>query len=230
MDPVQQITWFYDQAEGMAGTPGEIAANVERPREDLRGKYAAVERDAREYYAVLAEGAAGSLGARQNACATNRDVPPSAAAEPSGDLGRAILAAARRQFGQDYVWGGGDHYGPTSGGFDCSGLTMYAVYQATGGAVALGHQTNVQVNDPSLQKVAWEDRAPGDLLFFGAAGNYYHVSIYSGEHAGIPMHYEAQQDGVPVGEFPVPGASAAEVRRVRSNVEDQLSPGRDADQ
>ena len=30
------------------------------------------------------------------------------------------------------VWGGGSCSGPTSGGFDCSGLVSYAVCQVTG--------------------------------------------------------------------------------------------------
>lgn len=216
MDPAQQAKWFYDTAETTSGsTPGELAANVERPAEQYRGKYAQVEDEARDYYARLADGASGALGASAGQCGSTGKPGDGVPGDAHG-VGRAILAAAREQFGQPYVWGGGDHHGPTNGGFDCSGFTMYAVYQATNGEVALGHQTNVQVSDPQLEEVSWEDRQPGDLLFFGSPGDYYHVSIYSGEKDGTPMHYEAQQTGVDSGEYSVPGGKADAVRRVKT--------------
>ena len=34
---------------------------------------------------------------------------------------QGIVAAARRQLGKKYVWGGGGCNGPSKGGFDCSG-------------------------------------------------------------------------------------------------------------
>lgn len=44
--------------------------------------------------------------------------------------GPGIVAAADKMKGKPYVWGGGNIHGPTNGGFDCSGLTQYSVYQA----------------------------------------------------------------------------------------------------
>lgn len=44
--------------------------------------------------------------------------------------GPGIVAAAEKMKGKPYVWGGGNIHGPTNGGFDCSGLTQYSVYQA----------------------------------------------------------------------------------------------------
>lgn len=215
MDPAQQIGWFYDTAEGVPhDSPGQIAADVERPAAEYRGRYAEREAEAREYYAVLEEGASGTLGdIGAGNCASgsiggNGDVPP------NEQLGRLILAAAKEQFGLPYVWGGGDHHGATGGGFDCSGLTMYAVYQATNGEVAMAHQTNSQIVDPNVKKVAWEDRQPGDLLFFGSPADYHHVSIYSGTKDGVDMQYEAQTFGVPAGEYPVRMGEDIEVRRV----------------
>lgn len=214
MDPVQQIKWFYDTAENVPHTsPGQIAADVENPAKIYRGRYAEREPEAREYYEVLAEGASGTLGSSAAGAGCVRGGSGGPVPE-NEQLGRLILAAAREQFGSDYVWGGGDHYGPTGGGFDCSGLTMYAVFQATNGAVAMGHQTNVQIVDPNVQAVAWEDRQPGDLLFFGSPADYHHVSIYSGEENGVPMQYEAQTFGVPAGEYPVRFGEDIEVRRV----------------
>ena len=61
---------------------------------------------------------------------------------------------------------------------------MYAVAKATGGDVKLLHQTTLQMNDPNLEKITWENRRPGDLLYFGGPTDYHHVSIYSGEKDG----------------------------------------------
>jgi hypothetical protein len=56
-----------------------------------------------------------------------------------GGPGGKAVAAARKQIGMPYSWGGGGPHGPSYGigrgagtyGFDCSGLTEYAWYQAT---------------------------------------------------------------------------------------------------
>lgn len=56
-----------------------------------------------------------------------------------GGAGGKAVAAARKQVGLPYSWGGGGPHGPSYGigrgagtyGFDCSGLTEYAWYQAT---------------------------------------------------------------------------------------------------
>lgn len=213
MDPAQQINWFYDTAEGLsAPTPGQLAAAVERPREDLRYKYDLRAEEAKALYAEL-EGVdpdsivVGGVDNCDNESGVDRRA--AGAGLPNGDIGERILVAARSQFGLPYVWGGGDHNGPTSGGFDCSGLTMYAVYQATDGAVALNHFTGDQQADPQLETVSWADRQPGDLIFTPG-----HVAIYAGEIDGQEMMYEAQQTGVPVGAFPVRGGESATVRRV----------------
>lgn len=78
----------------------------------------------------------------------------------------------------------------------------------------MAHQTNSQIVDPNVKKVAWEDRQPGDLLFFGSPADYHHVSIYSGTKDGVDMQYEAQTFGVPAGEYPVRMGEDIEVRRV----------------
>src|SRR5690606_6148396 len=92
----------------------------------------------------------------------------------------ALIAAAASQLGKPYVWGGGNFEGPTGGGFDCSGLVLYAAYQASGGKIRLPHYTGYQIE---LGKgISWDDKAPGDLIFFGypGAGGPHHVAIYIG--------------------------------------------------
>lgn len=117
---------------------------------------------------------------------------------PAGDgsFGSAVLAAAVRWQGTPYSWGGGDTSGPTLGvaqgagtrGFDCSGLTLKAVYDASQGRITLPHSADLQARmgvavtagigsavDLSLLR-------PGDLVMFatslGAA--FDHVGVYAG--------------------------------------------------
>ena len=119
-------------------------------------------------------------------------------APPSGDLGAAIVAFAQDELGVPYVWGGGDYAGPTNGlvggpvvGFDCSGLALYAVYQASAGAVALPHYTGTQVQMGDAVFVGSGAAAlasalvqPGDLIYFDnvdpTQAGWDHVGIYVG--------------------------------------------------
>ena len=106
--------------------------------------------------------------------------------------GTGIVDIARTQLGVPYVWGGGNTNGPTRGGFDCSGFTVFAIYQATG--ITLPHLADAQARTtlgtpvtPSLAALA-----PGDVIAFSDSGgrNYQHVGIYIGSgqmiHAPIP--------------------------------------------
>ncbi len=78
-----------------------------------------------------------------------------------------VVGIAMSQLGTPYVWGGA-----APGGFDCSGLVMWAFAQV---GVSLPHSTyalyamGVPVSRDQLQ--------PGDLVFFDGVG---HVGIYIG--------------------------------------------------
>lgn len=91
-----------------------------------------------------------------------------------------FIKAAASQLGKPYVWGGGNFEGPTGGGFDCSGLVLYAAYQASGGRIRLPHYSGDQIH--AGQGIAWSDKQPGDLIFFSypGAGGPHHVAIYVG--------------------------------------------------
>jgi len=115
-------------------------------------------------------------------------------------LGAAIAAVAQQVVAENvpYVWGGGSPTGPTTGlagvpppGYDCSGLALYAVYQASDGAIQLPHSTFDQVTMGQQVFVGTGSDAlssgslePGDLVFFDNIDpsqlGWDHVGIYVG--------------------------------------------------
>jgi cell wall-associated NlpC family hydrolase len=109
--------------------------------------------------------------------------------------GEAIVNAASSMHGKPYCYDGGNTAGPTHGdggsgcagatkGFDCSGLALYAVYQGTGGKVALPHKASEQAVHPGGQLISNQSALqPGDLVFFGGGSmaKAVHVAIYAGD-------------------------------------------------
>jgi peptidoglycan DL-endopeptidase CwlO len=78
-----------------------------------------------------------------------------------------VVAVAMSQLGTNYVWGGA-----APGGFDCSGLVMWAYAQV---GVSLPHSSYAQYGYGV--PVSKDQLAPGDLVFFDGLG---HVGIYIG--------------------------------------------------
>ncbi len=90
---------------------------------------------------------------------------------PPAPGGRTAVAAAERELGKPYMWGGA---GPD--GFDCSGLTMVA-WRAAG--VYLAHSTAAQYDETA--HIPLSDLQPGDLLFYDfGGGGIDHVTMYVG--------------------------------------------------
>jgi cell wall-associated NlpC family hydrolase len=81
-----------------------------------------------------------------------------------------VLQVARRQLGVPYVWGGASR-----GGFDCSGLTLYA-YGKIGRALPHGATDQARRGI----RVSLRSLKPGDLVFWGGSGYYSHVALYAG--------------------------------------------------
>jgi cell wall-associated NlpC family hydrolase len=106
-----------------------------------------------------------------------------------------LIHVARRQLGVPYVYGGASR-----GGFDCSGLTMY-VYARLG--LGLPHGATDQARRG--QPVSLRHLEPGDLVFYGGSGYYYHVAIYAGR--GRVIH--APHTGAVVSYAPVGDAATA---------------------
>ncbi|MCX4673667.1 bifunctional lytic transglycosylase/C40 family peptidase [Streptomyces sp. NBC_01381] len=92
----------------------------------------------------------------------------------SGRAGDVIQAALAQQ-GVPYVWGGGSTSGPTGGGFDCSGLMMYAFYK--GAHITLPRTS--QAMRSIGEGVSRSDMKPGDIIVFNKNG-WGHVGLYIG--------------------------------------------------
>jgi len=89
----------------------------------------------------------------------------------------AVIAFARAQLGERYVWGAA---GPDS--WDCSGLTMMAWREA---GVRLSHFTGAQYQE--TRRVPISQLQPGDLVFYGVSGpTSHHMGLYIG--GGMMIH------------------------------------------
>lgn len=93
-----------------------------------------------------------------------------------------VVQAALTQVGSPYVWGGS-----APGGFDCSGLVMWAFQQA---GISLPHSSQALAHGG--QPVSMGDLQPGDVLTFYSDAS--HTGIYIGD--GMMIHSSTY--GVPV--------------------------------
>ena len=140
----------------------------------LQAQEVAVEKAARARAARLAaERAAAALAARRAAAlfAARALAGQGDSSSPIvGGSGGAPVAVqwAYKELGKPYVWGAA---GPNS--FDCSGLTQYVWAKA---GVYLDHYTGSQWN--AGPHVAYDQLAPGDLVFFEP--DIGHVGMYIG--------------------------------------------------
>jgi cell wall-associated NlpC family hydrolase len=116
-------------------------------------------------------------------------MPGSPPGGPSGDRA-TVVQAALTQVGSSYVWGGA-----APGGFDCSGLVMWAFQQA---GIALPHSSQAQ--SEGGQPVALSDLQPGDVLTF------YSDASHSGIYIGDGMVIHSSTYGVPVRVVPMDAA------------------------
>ena len=209
MNVEYQANNFYDRIQHSGWKNkifAEAIADIQRPAEQYRYRYGEQEQAAREIFTRL-------TGTNPAECLPNPGIPNNPAT-----FGPQIVAIARKQIGQPYVWGGGNENGPTGGGFDCSGLTLHAVYQASGGTITLPHYTGTSVQPGQIHlgvPVAEDQLQPGDLVFFGTGQDADHVGIYSGQDQnGVPLMIHAPQPGETVTESSFTGDPIA-YRRIQ---------------
>ena len=143
---------------------------------DLQAKQ---EADAKKKAAAIA--AAEKKKAQQASSSTSTATPANAS------IADKVIAFARAQEGEPYVWGA---TGPDQ--WDCSGLTQ-AAYKAAG--ITLPRTTGEQVNVGT--RVSQANMQPGDLVFFYS--DHSHVGIYIG--GGMMIH--APHTGTVVKEAPI---------------------------
>jgi peptidoglycan DL-endopeptidase CwlO len=131
---------------------------------------------------------------------TPGDAPPFSAMMPGlpgmapGGVGggdrATVVQAALTQVGSPYVWGGA-----APGGFDCSGLVMWAFQQA---GISLPHSSQAQAQGG--QPVALSDLQPGDVVTF------YNDASHSGLYVGDGMVIHSSTYGQPVRVVPMNAA------------------------
>jgi peptidoglycan DL-endopeptidase CwlO len=112
---------------------------------------------------------------------------PGPNAGPGSGQGAIAVQAALTQVGTPYSWGGA-----APGGFDCSGLVMWAFQQA---GIALPHSSQALAHGG--QPVSLSDLQPGDVLTFYSDAS--HAGLYIGD--GLMVHSSTY--GVPVRVVPM---------------------------
>lgn len=186
--------------KGAAAQAVEVSAYPDR--------YAAFEPVAEAIVAAMAS------ASTSGSCSDDESGPPL----PAGFAG-AFIAAAKTQLGKPYVWGGGIYTGPSGvasdgrgPGFDCSGLVLYAAYQATNGDLRLPHYSGSQITFGRPVDAA--DKQPGDLVFFTFPGSSapHHVAIYVGD--GQILHAPRTGDNVRFGAMSEFAGEVVTVRRL----------------
>jgi cell wall-associated NlpC family hydrolase len=115
-----------------------------------------------------------------------------AAGSRAEGLGWRIVAQAMAQRGVPYSWGGGTTTGKSRGiccspagadgretiGYDCSGLVLFAVYQASRNRIIMPRTAAEQVKRGT--PVPRDRMHPGDLIGFDHGQGVTHIGIYIG--------------------------------------------------
>ena len=216
MDPVWQANTFYNHVVAIPGyqtaDPGQMAADIQNPREDLRGRYAEETGKATQLLATYGASSAGAAGAgAAGAGCTPGSDSPTGPAGPAGDLAKRALAFALAQRGKPYVWGA---EGPDS--YDCSGLVKAAYRDAAGGKLILPHYTGVESNPGQLavgiEVPNQQSMQPGDIILYnGSRTHAEHVALYVGNGQMV----NAPTEGEPVQTAPVSaGGTVVMIRRI----------------
>ena len=165
-------------AERRAARAAIVGQLAERRRllASIHSDIARLEAEARAHELAVARAAAARIAAaataqrfalRQTVVGATVQAPSGLTAAPPSSYGGRALSIAMSFIGTPYVWGGG-----APGGFDCSGLVMYAYAQL---GISLPHSSYAMWSYGV--PVAESDLQPGDIVFFDGLG---HVGLYAG--------------------------------------------------
>jgi cell wall-associated NlpC family hydrolase len=143
---------------------GEIARL--QAEEEARQARLAAEAQQRLQAELVAQRQAAAEAQQTTVVGASAITPEGLSVAPPARYGGAV-GVAMQYLGTPYVWGGA-----SPGGFDCSGLVMYAFAQV---GVYLPHHAASQYNFGT--PVSQDELEPGDLVFFDGLG---HVGIYIG--------------------------------------------------
>lgn len=159
-------------AAELVGRRQERKQEIQALNARLKSLTVGIKADIERLQAEQAAASRAAAQAAQQAAAGSGSAGGSATPLDPGGPGRpAAVNIAQRYLGIPYVWGGAS----PSGGFDCSGLTMY-VYAQLGVQLSHGATDQQRASTP----VPLNALQPGDLVFYGNASYSYHDAIYVG--------------------------------------------------
>ncbi|QYN39861.1 C40 family peptidase [Pseudonocardia sp. DSM 110487] len=145
----------------------------------------------------MAEERASRERVERDAAAARVAVEGRATSLRGGAAVRRVIDRAMSQIGVQYVWGGGNGRGPSTGipdafgsplnrvGFDCSGLMQYAY---SGAGVSLPRVSRNQFH--AGEKVPVSSVRPGDMIFYQNQGApIHHVAMFIGDGKMVEAPY-----------------------------------------
>jgi cell wall-associated NlpC family hydrolase len=198
---IADVAVAQEAAEQAQAAADQAAAQAQSSLTQLQDQQRQLQEQVEQYEAEFQR-----LSAQEQVRVTTALAGPSLSAPDTGDvvaaapneIVAAAISAALAQKGKPYVYGAS---GP--GGFDCSGLTMYA-YAAAG--ISLPHSSAAQSRLGTA--VSRSELQPGDLVYFYSPVS--HVGLYIGN--GMMVH--ARTFGQPVAVTSVDMSGYAGARRI----------------
>ena len=188
----QQAANAADRAQAELARAQELEQQQQAELNQVTGQLAVLIQQQQQAQQQAAEQAAAALlAAAQSAASSTTSSSPSQSGSsslqdaPPASGAAAAVAAAESQIGVPYVWGGSTPRGTPgdpSGGFDCSGLVMWAWAQA---GVSLPHYSGAQYD--AIKHIPMSDLEPGDIVFFANPGQ--HEAMYIGGGQVIQAPY-----------------------------------------
>lgn len=174
-ESLQMTAQQYELQEAQSSAASEAREQAKENKEKAEAKARAEAQRkaeaARKARAVAQKQAAAQSGEDRASRSTERaSLNTTSASAPQGGNVSTVISFLKAQVGKSYVLGA---TGPSA--YDCSGLTGAAFKQ-----VGVDLPRTSQPQSTSGTPVSLDNLQPGDLLYWGSAGNAYHVGVYIG--------------------------------------------------